>query len=216
MPLKRQAIVGSALVSALEDAWKAIAAEHPELPAAVLITGAGSLGAKRGLRLGHFAAERWQPDRPGALAEIFVGGEGLARGARPVLATLLHEGAHALAHRRAVKDTSREGRYHNQRFKTIAEELGLKVEHHPSLGWSLTSLPASTAGRYAPTIKQLERALTGHRQAEAAAGRRPDRNLKPCECRCPRRIRVAAGVLALGPISCELCKQPFRAVKGVG
>ena len=118
----------------------------------MLITGAGSLGPRRGVRLGHFTAERWQAKQPGALAEIFVGGEGLVRGARRVLATLLHEAAHGLAHKRGIKDTSRQGRYHNQRFKTIAEELGLEVEHHPSLGWSLTTLAASTARRYAPAI----------------------------------------------------------------
>ena len=53
----------------------------------MLITGAGSLGTRSGLRLGHFAASRWQAGADGALGEIFVGGEGLKRGARPVLAT---------------------------------------------------------------------------------------------------------------------------------
>ena len=215
MTLKRQEIFGSALIAALEEAWRTLGAEHRELPPAVLITGAGSLGAHRGLRLGHFAAERWQAEQPGAVAEIFVGGEGLARGVRPVLATLLHEAAHALAYKRSVTDTSRQGRYHNQRFKAIAEELGLLVEHHPSLGWSVTTLPAGAARRYEPVIARLDRALTAHRQGEARApaGRpRRDGNLKACDCGCPRRIRVAAGVLALGSIVCSVCNQPFRQV----
>ncbi len=35
------------------------------------------------------------------------------RGAADVLGTLLHETAHALAHVRDIKDTSRQGRWHN-------------------------------------------------------------------------------------------------------
>ena len=219
MTLKRQDVAGSTLIAALEDAWTTLGREHPELPPAVLITGAGSLGTGRGLRLGHFAADRWQAEQRGALAEIFVGGEGLARGARPVLATLLHEAAHALAHRRGVKDTSRQGRYHNQRFKTIAEELGLEVEHHPSLGWSVTT-PARGRGRALQA---------GDRQARAGADRPPRRRTetqRPRGARTATSSRVTAaarggsaiapGVLALGPIICSVCNQPFRPAKRSG
>lgn len=52
-------------------------------------------------------------------AEVFVGGEGLARGPADVLATLLHEAAHALAHVRGIQDTSRQGRWHNAQFKAL-------------------------------------------------------------------------------------------------
>jgi hypothetical protein len=177
----------------------------------VLITGAGSLDARRGLRLGHFAANRWQADQPGAIAEIFVGREGLARGATPVLATLLHEAAHALAHKRQLKDTSRQGRYHNRRFKDLAEQVGLRVEHHPSLGWSPTTLPEHTAVRYTSAIATLELALTAHRKRESRdpqAGGARSQNLQPCVCACGRRIRVA-GVLAQAPIICGICQQSF-------
>ena len=44
-------------------------------------------------------------------------------------AVILHEAAHALAYARGIKDTSRQGRYHNKHFKTCAEQLGLAVEH---------------------------------------------------------------------------------------
>jgi len=39
------------------------------------------------------------------LPEVFVGGEGLARGLADVHGTLLHEAAHALADVRGIKDT---------------------------------------------------------------------------------------------------------------
>ena len=52
--------IGSELVIALEGSWEAIRARHSEVPAAVLITGAGSGGQRRELRLGQFAASRWR------------------------------------------------------------------------------------------------------------------------------------------------------------
>jgi hypothetical protein len=203
------------LVGALERCWAAIRARHPEVPAAVLITGAGTPGPRGGVRLGHFAASRWRTDEAAALGEVFVGGEGLARGARDVVATLLHEAAHALADRRRIKDTSRQGRYHNQRFKRLAEELGLRVDHHRTLGWSPTTLPDATAEWYAPVIAALEDALTVHRAAEPTPpGRRP--SSVACVCSCGRRIRIARSVLERGPVICGVCSGLFELVDGAG
>ena len=53
--------------------------------------------------------------------ELLTGGEGLTRGAICPLGTLLHEGAHALAHARGTNGTSRGGRYHNAKSKTTAQ-----------------------------------------------------------------------------------------------
>lgn len=207
-----QGVIAGPLITALEHAWGAIRARHPEVPAAVLITGSGSDAGRNMLRLGHFAASRWQTGPDGEqIDEIFIGGEGLARGARPVLATLLHEAAHALARARKIQDTSRQGRYHNQRFKRLAEELGLQIDKHPVIGWSTTTLPAATATRYAATISELEHAITIYRRHEitgANATRKP--GPPPCVCACGRRIRVAPSVLALGPILCTICDTPFE------
>ena len=206
--------IAGPLIAALDDAWTAIRARHPDVPAAVLITGSGSDAGRHGLRLGHYAASRWTPggdDDAGELDEIFIGGEGLARGARPVLATLLHEAAHAVARTRDIQDTSRQGRYHNQRFKRLAEELGLHIDKHPSRGWSTTTLPAATARLYAATIRRLEHAITIYRRHELGAPGRPRKApTPPCVCGCGRRIRVAPGVLALGAILCAICEQPFK------
>jgi hypothetical protein len=121
------------LVAALEQAWADIQTRYPDIPAAVVVLGAGSTCAAGRLKLGHFAAMRWHhgTDR---LPEVFVGGEGLARGPVGVLGTLLHEAAHALADVRQIKDTSRQGRWHNARFKALAEELGIEVAKDGSAG----------------------------------------------------------------------------------
>jgi hypothetical protein len=207
--------IAGPLITALERAWTAIRRNHPELPPAVFITGSGSeAGRSNMLRLGHFAASRWTGS-DGELDEIFVGGEGLERGARAVFATELHEGAHCLARVRGIQDTSRQGRYHNMRFKALAEELGLEIAKHPVIGWSLTTLPEATARRYAAVIEDLERAITIYRCHEVAGGAEATRKPGPLACLCSctpvRRIRVAPAVLAAGPILCTVCGQPFEA-----
>jgi hypothetical protein len=76
--------------------------------------------------------------------------------------TLLHEAAHAIAHVRGAKDTSRQGRRHNARFKTLAEELGITVTKDPRTGWSPTTLPEATRSQYATTIAALGHPPTAH------------------------------------------------------
>jgi hypothetical protein len=80
---------------------------------------------------------------------VLVSGEGLQWGPVDVLGTLLHEAAHGLAYARKLSDTSRQGRYHNRRYATLAGELGLDVAHLGPLGWSPTSVPEQTAALYA-------------------------------------------------------------------
>src|SRR6266540_2104177 len=111
---------GSSLITALEDTW------------------AASVDA----RWGHFGAQRWVHGRPHPVTapspelgqdaklqvqpdrkpELFVAGECFAEGAEHTLTTILHEAAHALAHVRGVKDTSRQGKYHNRRYLELAGE----------------------------------------------------------------------------------------------
>lgn len=222
----------SALVAALEATWSAIQLRHPDVPDVVVTLGAGSIGVPAGaLKLGHFAAERWiayDTKDPVGLAELFVGGEGLRRGAEPVLTTLLHEAAHGVAHVRRIKDTSRQGRYHNTRFKLLGEELSLTITQAPTIGWSSTKLAPGTAVEYVDEIEALAWAIVGFRNAEGATlagppgggkggttggggrygggSRRPKNGLVlVCECTPGRRIRASAAVVDRGPIVCGVC-----------
>ena len=201
------------MVAALEQAWADIRANHPDVPAAVIVLGAGSIGTPAGtLKLGHFAAMRWRTDAEGAelLAEVFVGGEGLARGPAEVLGTLLHEAAHATAHVRGIKDTSRQGRWHNARFKALAEELGIEVTKDARIGWSPTTLSEATRQAYGATIASLGAALRLYRSAEITDTSTRKPAPPPCVCTCGRRIRVAPSVLAAGPITCGVCGTEFE------
>ena len=211
--------ISAPMVAALEAAWAAIRARHPELPAVVIVLGAGSGDRGGALRLGHFAAMRWSPTDPtsdgtgagAGLAEVFIGGEGLARGPVDVLGTLLHEAAHALAHVRGVQDTSRQGRWHNVRFKAIAEELGIAVEKDPKLGWSPTTVPDGPREAYAAVIAELGSALRMRRASETTGGgEKPKKPGPPAlVCGCGRRIRASVSVREAGPIWCGVCEQEF-------
>jgi hypothetical protein len=198
----------SVLVAALERTWQTIRTHQPEVPDAVLVVASGSEGKR--LNLGHFAPHRWQvngADRH----EVLVGGEGLQRGTIDVLGTLLHEAAHGLAQARSIQDTSRQGRYHNRRYATLAHELGLEVASVQPIGWSATTVPEQTAAAYAGQLEDLAAALVLWRRQEHRIGAGPrSRNLLAATCGCGRRIRVARATLTEAPILCGACEQPFE------
>lgn len=208
----------SVLVAAIETVWTAIQERHPDVPDVIVTLGAGSLGKAGGLTLGHFAHSRWVRDEKD-VHELFVGGEGLARGDVAVLGTMLHEAAHGIAATRGIQDTSRQGRYHNKKFAGLAEEVGIVVEHDARLGWSTTGTPARTAATYGPQLMALHSAITAYRRAELGpaggglgrGGRTSSNNGSALACGCGRKIRASLAVIEAGPIVCGLCQQPFTA-----
>jgi hypothetical protein len=205
-------VAASAVVAAMERAWQAIRAHHREAPEVIVVLGAGS-EARRGLfKLGHFAAARWHVNGH-RRAEVLVSGEGLRRGAVDVLGTLLHEAAHGLADTRGVKDTSRQGRYHNRHYARLASEVGLEVARDPATGWSQTTVPDQLAQVYAAVLAGLAAALGLWRYAEqqhpTQAG---SRNLLACTCGCGRKLRVAKATLEQAPIWCGACEEAFEPV----
>jgi single-strand DNA-binding protein len=72
---------------------------------------------------------------------------------------------------RGIKDTSRQGRWHNARFKALAEEVGIEVTKDPRIGWSPTTLTDATREEYTDTIATLGDALHLFRSAEIAGGK---------------------------------------------
>jgi len=203
-------VAASTMVAAMERAWQAIRARHREVPEVIVVLGAGS-EARRGLfKLGHFAAARWQvadQRRP----EVLVSGEGLRRGPVDVLGTLLHEAAHGLADARGVKDTSRQGRYHNAKYARLAGELGLEVACDRQTGWSQTTVPDALAEAYAGVLAGLDAALKLWRYAEQQLPTpASSRNLLACACPCGRKLRVARQTLVQAPIVCGACEEPFE------
>ena len=200
----------SPILKVLEDVWLEIRRWHPEIPPAVIIIASGTDGKHP--RWGHHAPGRWNVNGQ-QYAEVMISGEGLRRTPDEVLGTLLHEAAHALAHARGIKDTSRQGRYHNKHFKTLAEQLGLAVEHDQRNGWAATTITDVTRIAYARQLADLAQAMTLWRHGETTTGpaTRRNSNFIAAACPCGRSIRVAASTLAEAPITCHACDGDFQA-----
>lgn len=208
---------GSTIIAALERTWAELRDFHPEVPEAVFITGTG---AKKGeVKWGHWNPTRWH--EAGAinntLPEVFISGERLAQGAPLVLQTLIHEAAHGLAHVRGVKETSRGHRYHNGKFATLAEEMGLKRPEVAceTRGWSACTLQDGTLDRYQsfPLLEEAIVVCIGAKVDDGGPVNGPTTEKKPrpkYACGCAERIiRMSVKVFELGPVICGLCSEPF-------
>ena len=151
------------VLSAAADVWAALQRNHPGIPNVVIVGGtSGRSGFSQ--THGHFWAGQWKHNgatRP----EVYLSGESIARGAVATFGTLAHEAAHAYAHAKGIKDTSNAGRYHNRKFKAIAETFGLEIGQADVIGFSPTTVPDETAERYAGVIDGLAVAIQGYRAA---------------------------------------------------
>lgn len=227
---------GSAVVRLLEKVWTRIREDHPELPEVVIVTGSGLAGDSK---WGHFRANGWKLQEEGAatsanMHEMFMAGETLAKGSAQVLQTMLHEGAHTLARVRDLKDTSRQGRWHNQTFRKMAEEMGL---NHPgtsadkSHGFSFVKLTEETKARYADLLTELDREINlvvklpvwmgGEADEDEQGGEKitgkPKGEDKPktgnvkttCRCDEPNIIRMSKKVLEMAIVRCDDCDSLF-------
>jgi hypothetical protein len=225
---------GSTVVRLLEKVWARIREDHVDLPEVIIITGSGLVGASK---WGHFRADGWKVREEGSALrkdELFLAGEALAKGAAQVLQTMLHEAAHTLAKVRGQQDTSRQGRWHNAKFKELAAEMGLEhkaAQADSSHGFSFVTLTETTKARYADLLAELdtEIRLTCHLPAwlggedekdggekitgkPTKGGGSTSNNVKAvCRCEKPRIIRVSRTVLEEAGIMCRDCDSDFEA-----
>ena len=89
----------------------------------------------------------WSADKTGkadmqteGYLELNCCSEHLQRPLPEVVGTLLHEMVHLFNILRGVKDTSRNGWYHNEAYRAAAEAAGLNVTKTDKYGWSETTL----------------------------------------------------------------------------
>lgn len=201
----------SETVAALEAAWKRIAEVHEDLPHVCLVVGSGVEGGRYS-KHGHWWAETWNDREGGDRHEVLVASERLSDGGEWAFETLLHEAVHALAYVRGVKDTSRRGRYHNKRFKALAEEVGLVVEAHKTHGHVTTGLTPEAKHTYATVIDRVDRAISAYRKRPgskaAEDGEKAPKNVT-LTCGCERKIRVAAEEAEVGGFLCGVCGTEF-------
>lgn len=149
--------------------------KHEGIPETVVVLGASGV-TRNGQKHGHYASRSWARRDAGEPAgdvaddsreeygEILLAGESLGRGAVATLGTVLHELAHAYCDANDIKDTSNGNRYHNAKFRDIAEEFGLTIEKADTIGWSVTTVPPSTEEAYAAELAELEAQIIVHRR----------------------------------------------------
>ena len=85
--------------------------------------------------------------------EINMCAEYLNRPFLDTCSTLIHEMVHLLNLQNKVQDTSRSGKYHNKKFKEVAEQHGLKVDKSEKYGWAITALTEEAAEWIKSTYK---------------------------------------------------------------
>lgn len=219
-----EAQIMSRLTIAVERLWERIAKIHPDVPPVVVTIAGGRLDAN-----GHFASARWNL-AGSRMSELFLSGESLRRGPKDTLVTIVHEAAHGANATREISDLSRQGRYHNEKFKKTAEEFGLEVAKDQKSGW-LTSGGSATEAlckTYKRELERLEAALEDfYRLSDlelkgSTEEEEKENSTVAAVCQCketargakvapgPRKIRVSRNVLALGGIACELCGSLFE------
>lgn len=87
---------------------------------------------------GHITVKKVWRNNYESYHEINLSAEYLNRPAENIISTLLHEMCHLYAMENNIKDTSNGGRYHNRKFKQIAEERDLNISYSQYIGWSIT------------------------------------------------------------------------------
>jgi hypothetical protein len=214
----------SHVVLALENAYSVLRRRWPELPAVVITV---FYDRHRSVR-GYFWDGQWRSTVRPALPELHIDSTILSDPPEAILKTLVHEATHALAKARRVNDTSRDGRYHNQRFADLAQEMGLETAPDRQIGYRTPALqPAWLVGTYAPLVQVIAAASrrlwqddrnagavnvgssVGANVAPPPAGPRGRLIKATCGCRPPRIIRVARSTLELAPIHCDACNADF-------
>lgn len=225
---------GSSVVRLLERVHERIRSYHPEVPAMVIVTGAGIGNGSN--KWGHFRPQGWlTKDKTGGQHhEMFMAGETLAKGAKQVLQTMLHESAHALAAVEGKQDTSRQGRWHNQEFRKNAERMGLEHKGEKAdktHGYSFVTLTEHTTTLYADLLEELDREIhlmvrlpvwlggDAGEQGGEGMGRAPKTGeggsnsggLKlTCLCPEPNIIRASKKVAEKFVVNCGDCDATFK------
>jgi hypothetical protein len=198
------------LLAALDDLWRRLRDDVPELPPIRPTI------APMTRRRDH-GPERWTADDEGAVTGFVVSADVLQEGSEATLTMVLHDAAHLLNWSRSIADTTMRGVYHNQAFVTAADEVGLRWppgQHRtPGRGYDDVRLTDETRTRHAADLTALDEAIPlvlPHLSlpTSSSAGR-VDRLTLRCQCTPARSFRISQTVAAAGPIICGVCGKPF-------
>ena len=198
---------GSQAVQTLERAWTQIRDLHTRVPQAVIVL---LDVTARPSRRGHFATSQWKTRGEGRAHEIGLS-PALFADHMQLLATLLHEAAHAAL----FEETGNPGigstrYYHTKQFRDCCQEFGLQCEFLNSrYGWTITQWPGGKLpSEYRPVLASLRTLLPfGTQKPLPMQG--PGRELPKSgqlrlSCGC-RAIYASRAIAEEGGLLCELC-----------
>lgn len=212
MTARKIATPTTTIQNALDVALSAIKKNNKDVPSALAVIIAEKKGAH-----GTFTADSWQ-DNAGehegsARHEIKLNPVSFALGAEQVLTTLIHECGHALAHATGVKDTSRQGRFHNAKFRDIATQMGLVTEDDKSIGTRTPSMMDSTKATYAKELEVIASALTTFRKPTVKL-KAPKTTVRvSCSCGNPVTVPIKwfDEVMSV-TLPCDICGEYYEEV----
>lgn len=127
-----------------------------------------------------------------------------------LVGTLLHEMVHLYATMQGVKDSSRQGRYHNRTFEKLASERGLIVDYGGDvIGWGITR-PNDKLIEFIDSTKIEFRNC--FRYVEEKERKEPKPRQKKYKFKCPTCelvVETTAEATAV-QLECTLCHQLLR------
>lgn len=130
----KQATKMSRAVSQLEHIYNSLNADFfaGELPMPII-----TVQSKPGT-MGHCSVSKIWQRKDDKTYELNIAAEVLNYPIEETLDTMLHEMVHLYCRQHDIKEVSRGGKYHNKRFKAIAEEHGLTCVPCGQYGWNTT------------------------------------------------------------------------------
>ena len=208
---------GSTAVQTLEAAWQLLCSIHSEIPPAVLTF--VDVKSRTHFR-GYFAWSIWNKRR-GKAHEIGISPT-LIGSPKQLLATMLHEAAHAVLYESGDNGgIGSGGYYHLKSFRDKCFEFGLECEFlNTRYGFTLTSWPNDVVPkRFQPVVHLLRKELpsgTGKQEHSKLRGRDlplTGHTILSCGCDEGRRtVYVKKSVLEAGGIVCAFCKCEFEPI----
>jgi hypothetical protein len=151
--------------------------------------------------------------------ELVLTDERVDQGAVALIVRMRHEFAHGLAGARGVRDTSRDGRHHNAKYRDLAAELQLELsEDDGGAGSTCASSETVQAWLATPAGAALQAAVDDYQPTPGPghAPRRGGGQSEVAKCGCvgdvDRPMRMSAKKFALGPVICGICGQHFELV----
>lgn len=207
---------GSLVVASLESAWQALRSIELQIPPAVLTL----VDVSRRQRLGgYFAHSAWKKPGHGGAHEIAINPR-LLQQPPLLLATLLHEAAHAVLHEAGKNAGIGSTRYyHTKVFRNLCIQYGLDCRFRDTrYGWTDTAWPLNSGvpDRWKPVLEILKTLPSG--AGEMRVRRHQERKLPAtgrtrliCHCENKKRVvYVPKSVVAAGGIICSYCRKPFH------